>query len=168
MVKGPDPTDNGVPGALQGAVSTILTERRAADEESIRSLWRVGDAVLELRATVPAGSWRRVLADCAARVGMHPASLDDAARAAFAFPPNDRRRTLALFAQSRTVVTRSHVIAMARVTPLRRRHAMYDLLNEARSVQELRSCMHTPRSVGAEAAGNGHAADSAGTEWDRS
>jgi hypothetical protein len=123
--------EGAIESAYHRAVAAILRERRTVDHESIRSLWRIGDAVLELKRQAEAGEWRRVLDECAEVVGMQSATLDDAARAAIAFPDEQREETLALFAQSNAPLTRSHIITLARATPALRARAIDALLEAA-------------------------------------
>jgi hypothetical protein len=131
-------------GMLAEAVATIVRERHVANYESIRALWRTGDCVLHLRRLAPRGKWRSLLTRCARQAGVHPASLDDAARAATAYRASERDRLLAIFELSNVSLTRSHVVLLSRLTPWRRPHAIERMLQSPCSVGELRSACTWP------------------------
>jgi hypothetical protein len=118
---------------------TILKENSTAHYDNIRALWHIGDEVLKAREIVPSGSWRKELSECAAMAGVHPGSLDDAARAAKAFPTEDRECVLSSFASAGTPLTRSHVVVLSRMTRARRTRAIETMLRAPCSVADLRS-----------------------------
>jgi|SRR5579872_1276546 len=124
---------------LDDAVGKIAREKCTRDLDAIRALWRIGDIVNSLRATVAHGSWRATLALCAARVGVHPKSLDEAARAATAFPASKRDDLIRGFVATGRSVQPSHIVALARVSPARRARGLEALRSSALSVRELRS-----------------------------
>jgi hypothetical protein len=119
-------------------VTTILRAKHAAGHEGIRFLWSVGDAVVALRDQHGSNDWRKTLARCGEGVGMHPSSLDDAARAARAFPLAAREPLLRRFEGSGKPLARSHVIVLARATPAQRATGIDALLFAPMSVSELR------------------------------
>ncbi len=120
-------------------VKVILREQRRKAFASIQSLWRIGDAVLRLKKRLDAGASRDVLDSCATRVEMHASSLDEAARAAEAFPRRRRIELRETFERSRVEITASHVVELARVTPRQRKQGIDALLSKRYSVRELRA-----------------------------
>jgi hypothetical protein len=141
-----EPKDGG--DQLRATIATILQEKRSAGYEGVRSLWRIGDAVAKLRMRAGAAAWRRVLRHCSEEVGLHPASLDDAARAARAFPRASRAGLLRRFEESGAPMTRGHIIALARATPARRAQGIEALLGEPQSVRRLRTTLSSLRPAG--------------------
>ena len=101
----------------------------------------MGDGVRRLRTCVEAGIWREVIDACASRAGIHTSSLDEAARAAEAFPAALRAEIRERFERARVELTASHVIALARVTPAKRKKGIDALLRERHSVRELRELL---------------------------
>src|SRR5579859_7121903 len=90
-------------------------ERKRQRLAAVHSLWRVGDGVRRLRSVVRRGGWSEALVACGARAGVHPSSLDEAARAARAFGTSERRRLCVRVEGGATDLTPSHVLALARV-----------------------------------------------------
>ncbi len=124
---------------LRELVTTIVKEKATAHYGSIRALWCIGDQLLKVKQIATPGSWRKIVAQCATTAGVHPGSLDDAARTATAFPSDARECLLTCFADAVTQLTRSHVIALSRMTPARRRRAIEAMLHSPCSVANLRS-----------------------------
>ena len=119
-------------------VEVILAARNAADQEAIRALWRIGDAVVRLRKHASSGKWRQLLSACAESAGLHPGSLDDAERCALAFPVPEREQLLAKFSEARSPITRSHVVTLARLPRRDRTSAIDHLLRGQCTVAQLR------------------------------
>jgi hypothetical protein len=126
-----------LPG-LRCVVETIAREQRYRNFEALRSLWRIGDALLGLQRLARARSWRHTLEECARCLGVAAASLDDALRAARAFPPMDRDVLLRSFEEARAAITQSHVVELARVAPRPRARGIEELLRAPHSTRDLR------------------------------
>jgi hypothetical protein len=119
--------------------ATIAREQRHRHFEAVRSLWRTGDAIRCLRDATGGGTWRSVLRLCALDAGVHPATLDEAARASQAFPVSERERLLARYDQAGALLTASHVIELARKPPRLRAKGIEILLRTRISTRELRA-----------------------------
>ena len=124
---------------IERIANFIRGQHRRQMLAAVRSLWRVGDAVRRLREIAPEGQWGRAVEICAGRVGMHAASLDEAARAAQAFGVAERRSLLQRFESAATDLSPSHVIELARLPRNRRLEAIDRLLREPHTVREFRS-----------------------------
>ncbi len=123
---------------IQAFVDAIAGEVRKQQFDAIRSFWRIGDAVHALRAESCGRGWLKALEGCAKRLGMHPASLDEARRASAAFPAAAREGLLGRFEQRNASLTPSHVVVLARVPPAARKRGIEILLEKSLSVRELR------------------------------
>jgi hypothetical protein len=129
-------------------IDAIASEVQKQRFEAIRSFWRIGDAICALRAERPGRGWSKALEGCAKRLGMHPASLDEARRASEAFPPAVREELLARFEQRQASLTPSHVVVLARAVPSSRNRGIEILLQKPLSVRELRSELRTELQSG--------------------
>jgi len=130
---------------VQAFVDTIAGEIRQQQLEAIRSFWRIGDAICALRAERPGRGWSKALEWCAKRLGMHPASLDEARRASEAFPPGVREDLLGRFERHRASLTPSHIVVLARAAPPVRNRGIEISLRMSLSVRELRSALRSKR-----------------------
>lgn len=119
-------------------VDLIAREQRNRGFEAVRSLWRTGDALTVLREIAGPQNWRRALHECARSVGVTPASLDEAIRAARAFPEGQREALLRHFEDAHATLTPSHAIELARVTPRQRARGIEALLCTPHSIRQLR------------------------------
>jgi hypothetical protein len=124
---------------LGRAIQLVAFERRDRAFGAIRALWRVGDALRELRAETSHGSWRRLLDRCAKELGVHVTTLDDAIRASEAFDGDARASLFDRFANPHTNLTVSHVTELARCHPRLRSRALGFLLSAPRTIRELRA-----------------------------
>lgn len=84
----------------------------------------------------------RELWRCSA-VDLHAGSLYDAVRASEAFPIATREIILHRFERADALLTPSHAIELARVTPHQRAKGIEALLRAPLSVRELRRCLRT-------------------------
>ena len=124
---------------LERVVAFIIKERRRRSFDAIRSLWRIGDSLRQLKAITSKGNWRRVLEECATRVGMHSASLHEAARTAEAFGAAERGTLRRRFERARAELTPSHVVELARASVRQRARGIEALLRRTYSTRELRT-----------------------------
>jgi hypothetical protein len=134
-----DPTPGAAAIEAERLVEIILREQRKKAFAAVQSLWRIGDAVRRLKGRLDDEPWRDVLDTCAKRVEMHTSSLEEAARAAEAFPRRLRVDLRETFERARVELTASHVVVLARVTPKQRKQGIDALLNKRYSVRELRA-----------------------------
>jgi len=137
---------------VQHLIDAIASEARKQRFDAIRSFWRIGDAVCALRAECPDKCWLKALDGCAKRLGMHPASLDEARRASEAFPPAVREDLLRRFEEQQASLTPSHVVVLARAVPSARNRGIEILLQKSLSVREVRSKLQAEQE-------NGHGCD---------
>lgn len=145
-------SDRGTPHArlnliLQSAANAIVRSRIRYTLRSVVLLWEIGDIVLFLRELADPGSWRRMLTEVSAAVGVHPASLDEAARASAAFPPSVREKILARFDSAKVSLTPSQVILLARAAPSRRNRGLELILANHCSTGDLRRALRQRASA---------------------
>lgn len=124
---------------LERLVTLIVEERRRRTLAALRALWRIGDGVRRFKRVIGRGDWSRTIERCAARVGMHAASLEEAAHAADVFRPAERRALRERFERAGAELTPSHVLELARAPPRERARGVEALLRKRHSIRELRS-----------------------------
>lgn len=124
--------------ALDRLVELIQREQYRKAFAAVRSLWRIGDGVRRLKRDVGPRLWRTVLRQCAGQVGMHASSLEEAARVAEAFNGAQRAELRKSFRRSKSELTPSHLIVLARAPQKKRERGIEALLLKRYSIRELR------------------------------